>query len=328
MGTGDLPSGSREDPAAARPDAAEPWRHYALFGISIASQIAIDELGPRPATPRPDVRILRGPVAPGPSGDRVGGLVMAGRAAILEGPGVRFRIEDGATITVDAGSGASGRNMRLFLLGSAMGALLHQRGMLPLHANAIEIGGRAISFAGRSGSGKSTLAAAFHDRGHRLLADDICVVTVTPEGAFEAQPGIPRVRLWRDALERSGRSAESLDPAYDGADKYVVPIDAGYADAAVPLAAIFMLADFAEPGGPLDIRPVHAAIGAQRLIANTYRGGFVPILGDQRRHFENCLTLASRVPVLELERPRDGARLDETVERIEACLAGLPVRKG
>ena len=41
--------------------------------------------------------------------------------------------------------GASSRNVRVFLLGSAFGALLHQRGLLPLHANAVEVDGRAVA---------------------------------------------------------------------------------------------------------------------------------------------------------------------------------------
>ena len=73
-------------------------------------------------------------------------------------------------------------NIRLYLLGSAMGVLLHQRGLLPLHANAVEIDGKAFAFMGASGSGKSTLAAWFHDHGYRIIADDVCAVRFETEG--------------------------------------------------------------------------------------------------------------------------------------------------
>ena len=81
-----------------------------------------------------------------------------------------------AEIVAEPRQGVPDSNVRLFLLGSAMGALLHQRGLLPLHTNAVEVGGRAFAFMGKSGAGKSTLAAWFHDRGFRIVADDVCVV--------------------------------------------------------------------------------------------------------------------------------------------------------
>ena len=78
--------------------------------------------------------------------------------------------------------------------------ILHQRSLLPLHANAMVVEGRAIGFMGHPGAGKSTLAAWFHDRGFDVLADDVCVVTPGPDGRPLAHPGIPRLRLWREAL--------------------------------------------------------------------------------------------------------------------------------
>ena len=91
-------------------------------------------------------------------------------------------MRDGNQIVIDAAPDATDRNVRLFLLGSALGALLHQRGLLPLHANAIDLGGGAVAFSGHSGAGKSTIAAWFHDRGHRILADDVCVVGFDQSG--------------------------------------------------------------------------------------------------------------------------------------------------
>ena len=44
----------------------------------------------------------------------------------------RYRIEAGNRITVESEPGVPERNVRLFLLGSAFGVLLHQRGLLPV----------------------------------------------------------------------------------------------------------------------------------------------------------------------------------------------------
>ena len=74
----------------------------------------------------------------------------------------RYLVSDGNEIIVDPEPDADLSAIRLFLFGSAFGALLHQRGILPLHGSAIVTSRGAVVFAGVSGSGKSALACAFH----------------------------------------------------------------------------------------------------------------------------------------------------------------------
>jgi len=57
-------------------------------------------------------------------------------------------------------------------MGSAMGALLHQRNILALHAGTIAVNGGSVIFCGPSGIGKSTLAAGFRRRGYPNVAGD------------------------------------------------------------------------------------------------------------------------------------------------------------
>ena len=57
-----------------------------------------------------------------------------------------FRVSNGNLIEIDRYLDATEEDIRLFLLGSAFGGLLHQRGLLPLHASAVEINGKAILF--------------------------------------------------------------------------------------------------------------------------------------------------------------------------------------
>lgn len=295
---------------------------YRLFGLTLQSEIPLPELiEATGAVGEADVVIERDAVAVPVAGPPpVAGLFVAGEGAVLRVSGVgRYRISGGSRIAVDADPGALCRNVRLFLLGSAMGVLLHQRGIVPLHANAIDLHGRAIGFLGHSGSGKSTLAAAFHDQGWRVLSDDVCAVEEGDDG-FLAQPGIPRLRLWRDAIERSGRVADGYERAFDDLDKYTVAIDAE-AGEAVPLTALYLLAPPGE--GDFAIRRLTGADAVDALMANTYRGRFVAMVGDRRRYFETCVALSRRVPLFELVRPWDGARVSETVARVEAHLASL-----
>ena len=78
-------------------------------------------------------------------------------------------------------NGANEDHVRLYILGTCMGALLLQRKILPLHGSAIAINGKAYAIVGDSGAGKSTLASAFLNKGYQLLSDDVIPVSLSNE---------------------------------------------------------------------------------------------------------------------------------------------------
>jgi hypothetical protein len=225
----------------------------------------------------------------------------AGGVLNVAGAG-RYLIRDGREIIVDPDPAGTERHLRLFLLGSAFGAILHQRGLLPLHSNAMEIAGHAVGFMGASGAGKSTMAAWFHDCGYHVLADDVCVVTGSSDATPLAHPGIPRLRLWRDALEASGRNPQDHEHAFDDADKYNVRTRISDAPSPLPLGAIYLL-DRPESGAQeLAITRLQGLDAIEALVANTYRGGYLAKMGATQRHLSQCVELARRVPVFRTER--------------------------
>lgn len=236
----------------------------------------------------------------------------AGEGLVLNLPGlVRFTVVGGTEILVEAEADAPARNVRLYLLGSAFGALLHQRGLLPLHANVIDLGGRAVAFMGASGAGKSTLAAWFGARGYRILADDVCVVARGEAGPL-AVPGLPRLRLWRDALEARAMNPDDYARSFDDQDKFDVPASGGGGEA-VPLAAVYTLVR-GNPG----IGRLVGARAVEALVANTYRGEYVGAIGGTARHFADCVRIARQVPVFRASRTWGYEEFDEEAERLEA----------
>lgn len=304
-------------------------RHYRLFGLGLASELELPELAEQPPAnqaPAPDVVIRRASVPVPPEGSPAG-YIFGPDGTLLNVPEVgRFTIRGGTEILVDPAAGASPRNVRLYILGSAMGALLHQRGLLPLHANAVVLGhgegAGVVAFSGVSGAGKSTLAAWFHDRGHPLLADDVCAVEPVGEAAL-VHPGPPRIRLWREALEASGRVVEGHSRSFDALDKYDVPATgAAPPEAALPLRAFYLLAR-AAPGAPSAIERVPGAAALAAFIANTYRGGYIRLAGDSAAHFARCTEIARRVPVYAVRRAWGLERMDEEAERLRAHALGV-----
>ena len=112
----------------------------------------------------------------------------------------QYRVEAGSRILVTPESFASPDEVRLWLLGSCLGVLMHQRGALPLHASAAVIHGKAIAFCGDSGEGKSVLAAALRQHGLDLLTDYVSLA-IHVKNIFRLYPGFPRIKLCQDAIE-------------------------------------------------------------------------------------------------------------------------------
>ena len=156
----------------------------------------------------------------------------------VEGIGY-FRIHNGEQIAWQrARENVSDQDLRTFLLGSAVGALLIQRGILVLHGNALERDGQAIVCLGHSGAGKSTLAYALMRQGWRLLADDL--VAITPDG--QVLPGIPRIKLWHDAVKAFGLDPNALPPIRQGMQKYLLLGEAiERAERPCPLKALYLI---------------------------------------------------------------------------------------
>ena len=304
------------------PNGAPPGVHdYRVFGLKIRSEIELPELFVDHSDALADVAIRVGAiesdiVEEGLHADEGGLVLVVPQIA-------RFRISDGATIVIDQQAGVPARNVRLFLLGSAFGALLHQRGLLPLHANAIEIDGTAVAFMGPSGAGKSTLAACFHDQGFRVITDDVCAVGFGPDGHPYAAPGLPRFRLWAEALELVGRDPQGLSRSFlnEEEEKFDVPVDAASAARSqTPLAAIYLL----ERGDEFSIVPLRGIEAAEAVFANTYRGEYLAQTSGQKEHWESAMRLVRGTPVFRAIRQWDSTSLERQCSRLLHQVRALP----
>ena len=223
----------------------------------------------------------------------------------VEGIGC-FRINDGEQIAWQrADLSVSDQDLRTFLLGSAVGALMIQRGMLVLHGNALERDGEAIVCVGHSGAGKSTLAYALMQQGWRLLADDL--VAITPDG--QVLPGIPRIKLWHDAAEAFGLDPEALPPIRQGMHKYLLLGDAiERAEQPCPLRALYLIRqqrkDIKDPDDSR-ITSISSQKQAALCLRNqAFRPRFVRGLGQEGANFIALARLQQAVPLATLPTPR------------------------
>jgi hypothetical protein len=295
---------------------------YSVFGLRVRSELPLPELLDAEGSFEPQVTVTIGKAPEAPAAGAPPHLT--GGGLLLEIADVaRYFVKDGSSIVVEPQPGVAEANVRLYLLGSAMGALLHQRGLLPLHANAIELGGRAFAFMGASGSGKSTLAAWFHDHGYRIIADDVCAVRFDEAAGPVVVPGLPRLRLWKEALKSSGRTPSHFSRSYAGDetwDKFDVPLPRESAvRGEVELAGVYLLGT----SDKLDISRLRGLEAAEAVFANTYRGSYVPAVGNVELHWELCVQLVTKTPVFSLLRTWDLTRISGEIGQLVEHATGL-----
>jgi hypothetical protein len=251
----------------------------------------------------------------------IGGAYQASpEVFLLTVPGIaRYLVCDGREICIEPAPTATDDDVRIFMLGSAMGALLHQRQRLVLHASAIQTDLGAVLFTGHSGAGKSTLLAAMVQRGYAMLADDITVVQFGADGAPVAIPGYPCARLWADAAAKLNHPTEPLRRVREALEKYLLPVHP-FCTEALALRAIFALGIHNER----DIRaePLEPMDAFQVLALYTYRRRFVEALGVGQPHFRLVSAVAKEVPMTRIRRPASPFLLQPLVDCIEVQLMG------
>lgn len=261
---------------------------YRAFGLTIASDLPLPELAAGDGTA--DVRIVLREGAPPDELEDFGGFV-------FRTPDAVFAVQGGDKVDIWPTPGVPREDISIWLLGTVMAALLHQRGLLTLHANCIEIDeGVAVAVAGESGTGKSSLAAMAADAGLPVLGDD--VLALPAEGSV-VRPGVLRLKLWEGDLSLLGLTADGLERVASDLDKYHVPLPP-VAPGPRRLERLYVLAD-----GETGFERLTGAAAAEALIAQLYRFDVgQDVRSDSGAQFRQALGIAGEVEIWRFSRPR------------------------
>ncbi len=296
---------------------------YTVYGLTIALPIELPGLAS--GAGETDVRVSFGvtPETLQDSPDSSKLFQVASNKMLLRVLEVaRFLIVDGREIVIEKEKEADDDDVRLFLLGSVLGAVLHCRGVTPLHGNGFVHEGEAVLVLGNTGVGKSTLAAALAKKGYTLLADDVCAVDTDSDGRSIVFPGVPHVKLWKDAASKIGLSTGGLTKVTGRMDKFVTPLHGTFCKRAVPLKKIFILTKGDVPS--ITIERLSNIKSMFQVKRHTYRKHIIKPLGREPEHFKKCGEIVNNARVKKITRPLHGFFLDELVESVENDL-GLPV---
>ncbi len=313
---------------------------YALYGLVIRCDRALDGLDSAPAGARVDVDIVLG----GPPRETTGWSAAppmylgpadaAGAPSVVvrrdETRGFWFRYDDGTEFVLDREASSihgwwhapsSLDDAATYLLGPLLGFVLRLRAVLAFHASAVLIDGRAVALLGPSGAGKSTTAAAFAGEGVPVLADDVVAVRVV-EGAVTAYPSYRLLRLWDESERMLFGTIGQLPKLTPTWDKRALPLgnEHPFHQDPAPLGDLFVLADRTDDARAPYVESLRPADAIMALLENTYANY---LLDDRMRGQE----LRALEAVLRGRRVRrlvphaDPARLRGLVACVRAAVA-------
>ena len=279
---------------------------YMAYGLGLQSELTLPELVPSDVPPDVTMRVTE--VAPDARG-------AASKTNLLftETSVGKFFIVGNDEIAIQPFPGVEEAQLRLFLLGPVMAALLRRRGLLVLHASAVALDNGAVAFLGDSGWGKSTLAGAFQKQGYPFLADDVLAIQMDTEQPV-VLPSFPQAKLWPEAATALGYAQEQLHELYPNSSKFGYHFNGSFSLETHPLKAIYIL------GGA---HSNHQIVSCQPRLAflNLVRHSWarnIPVEPDlDRLHFDQCARLVRQIPIRLLMRQLSLDALPDLVRLIQ-----------
>jgi hypothetical protein len=292
--------------------------HYRAYSLNILSQIPVTGFEPAPGT-EADVFISLGEVPESlPDPVNQGVLYQSTETEFLlqVEQVARYHVSNGREIVIQILGNASPAEVSAFISGTAFGALMHQRRMLPIHASTVLFRDRCLVFAGLSGSGKSTLAASLVQAGASLVADDISVIDFSGDMPAVC-PAFPTIRIWEDSLKHLGIPLQGLQPVRGELRKYYLPVSQ-FGRSLTPIYRIFVIA--AHNRGELETKDLHGIDKFRVLKKHTYLFRGIPKTGLEQSHFQLANQLAVLVPVTMLTRPNRDFNTTRLIRYLEETL--------
>jgi hypothetical protein len=299
---------------------------YMLCGWGTRSDIPLTSMPTSLlATGSVDIRIQ---IAPGrsPIAKDAGESVCehSGEFSLIRIEGVAdFKVSGGRQICVWPATGATQKDIEIFLFGPVWATLCHQRGMLPLHASAIATGGAIMAFAGHSGAGKSTIAALLGASDYELVTDDILPISFNQGSVPGAWPYLRRLKLRSDSIiELALTPTEPVSETLDK-DKYFVRPKYAGADKWSRIERLYLL-EVDQTDSRVSIDRITGAEAVRALVDQTYHFDFIVGSGRFRDHLASCTQLASKIAVYRVRRSSSFGASRELASRISAHLQNAP----
>ena len=292
------------------------YQHYSAYGLNIRSEIPLPTTMLESSAVSSDIEIridtverwkIYAPI-------RTHYVIEVSDGVLLHWDKIgTYLVRNGREIIVDPSPNGDIGLLQLVLIGAVMAVLLYQRGLLVLHASAVEVNGSGVAFVGAKGAGKSTLAAVLCSRNHSLLADDVVAIDLagnTPS----VLPAFPQIKLLPDSVTMLDHDPEILprfSQLIDKRELRTAPVPASR----IPLSRIYML----DKSSKAEIQGINGPEKLFGLLPHWYCARFLDVFWEGVRldHFSQCTNLLGRIPLYRLCRTSDPTNLDDLVQMVE-----------
>ena len=301
-----------------------PYR-YQVYGLTVDSRIEIPELTPADEL-ETDISVKLGHVP-----DRLTSPTRSfdwiehdPHACLFRVQGIgRFLIENGNSITIDRrenrnrrrGEGAPPADLRVYLLGSAFGALLHQRGWVPLHVSAVQTDLGVWSFTGDSGAGKSTTVGWLHRRyGWPIVSDDVSVLKPS-DPAPNLYPGPRKLKLWQDAVDHLECHDEQLVQDLSNTPKFQLYLSDQSHYQPRPMQALVIL-DRCDKNESPSLERLTGTRAFEALMGAVYRPYMAEWFREPRALMQDLVNLCNQIDVYRFRRQWSLEQMEQQLEPV------------
>lgn len=249
-----------------------------------------------------------------------------------------YYIRDGNNIIIEK-DGGNDQDIKTFLLGSAFGALLIQRGTVAIHGgtvvlrdrsekgninNTISSNEKSIIITGDMGVGKSTLTSAFRLQGYKFLSDDVSVIGRSPIKSYDGnelkyitvEAAYPQQKLCRDALLKLGYNVEDFDRIDESRDKFAIPSKNHFISEARRVNAICEVIVGESEESSVKIEEVVGLEKIKNIMKNIYRIEIARIVGIQPTYFNEILEISKEIKYYKVIRPKNKFTVNEQIKAI------------
>ncbi len=302
---------------------------YQVYGLTVLSEVVLPELT-AVGNCQPDVEIRFGEVPQPPDSEELSNRRSWSMASssefIFSIKGVaKYHIANGRSITIDRRldltKSVRSADLRLWLLGSAFGALLHQRGLLPLHVSAVKAPSGVWAFTGESGEGKSTLAGYLNRRfGWELVSDDVSVID--PKSSEPViYPGPRKLKLWADALAHMKFTDGKILRDLSNTEKFQVYLsDEGFYEPE-SLRGLIVLKSVPEEVEP-NIERLRGVEALRAFLDAVYRPRLQALFKAPEQRVSDIVPLCQSVSVYRFCRPRSLVGFESQLRPLLRLIAG------
>ena len=294
---------------------------YIICGLRVSSELELPGAIPEPFQAEvADVSIRRGQVPAVVKGsiedhaswERVGETFLVDIHHLA-----RFRITAGREILFELKPGRMESEAAGFVLETAFGILMHQRGALVLHGASVAEEGRAIVICGASGAGKSTLAAALCRGGCAFVADDRCVVGLDATKRPIVLPDGRQLKLWKESIDRLDLAQLRGKAVREPIEKYYID-PSNFRAQPSSLSAIYVLRELRPPQTKVRIESLALPDALRMLDYETYRPGLRDKIGRKPEMLAHAAIVLGHAKIFLLMRPHGFQHLQEMIAELRA----------